>query len=437
MAKATVNTVAFENNGATVSVKPLQTVEAWEEMEIFSVLLLRGKLKRANDRVKAVMGTIEAVGNNAKQAIVSVLKAKGVDDAAYDVAAAVASIEWPETEKEETGPKDWTDYDDAEELKAQIGFATAGAAHIFQGEGSIRLGLREFGQAIARVARSLVKPKHFENWVKAAPQEVKSLLDPKNAKAEFVFMGKLDQEYFDLAPESTISAKAFQQRFNVQKNDLVEAAVMEAVGVAKAQKGKAKGVITVVIAQEALTTVLRSAAELGEGEKKAQRNRMAEIYLESLLAIEGIDWLVSGDDVNTFNPAKGADDVYVAPTLFGSGNRPNEMVLAFCEGLKAEATKDQREEESRERDADNRAASAVKPRTFAQYGVKEAAYHLANILQAHDGWQEILDNVDVMADRVLKGEAWVDVLSDVRAGIDADQAEAEADKAEAEADDAA
>jgi hypothetical protein len=437
MAKAQVNPVQYENNGAAVTVKPLQSVEGHEEMAVFGVTLLRGKLKRANDRVKAISGGNEAVGNNAKSAIVAMLKLLGVDDAQYDVAAAVASIQWPEAETE-TGPKDWTGYEDAEELKEQFNVALEGANMIFKGEGSIRAGLREFGQAIARVAKTLEKPKHFDSWLKAAPMSVQNLLANTNAKAEYIFLGKLDQEWFDLAPESTISAKAFQLRFNTQKNDLAEAAAMEAYGRASMVKGKAKGVVTVTIAQEALVHILNAVREeIPEGRTgMTQRHRLAEVYDEALAEFVGVDFL-SKTEEGSIVPATLDDGTYVARTLFGSGNRPNELVLAYCKALEAEASKDQRREEENAKREENEKAAAVKPRTFSQYGVTEAAYHLANILQAHSEWHEVMNYLDMMGDRVLAGEAWEQVLSDVRAGIDADAARAAEEDAEQEADDAA
>lgn len=437
MAKAQTNPVEYENNGATVQVKPLQSVDGWEEMAIFGVTLLRGKLKRANDRVKAISGGVEAVGNTAKAAIIAMLKLQGVDDTQYDVAAAVASIEWPETETE-TGPKDWTGYSDAEELKAQFSVATHGAENIFQGEGSIRAGLREFGQAIARVANTLVKPKHFDGWVSAAPAAVQNLLANKNAKAEYIFLGKLDADWFAAAPESTISAKAFQLRFNTQKNDLAEAAVMATVDAASKVKSKAKGVVTVAIAQAALVETL-NAVIAEKTETITQRVRLAEVFFDSLEALNGVDYLAIGTD-GAIVPAtfqKDDETVYTAATLFGSGNRPNELVLAFCKALEAEASKGERQAEEQARDSDNRAAAAVKPRTFAQYGVNEAAYHLANILQAHEAWDEVMNALDAMGDRVIKGETWSQVLSDIRAGIDADAAKEAESEEEQAADDAA
>ena len=238
-----------------------------------------------------------------------------------------------------------------------------------------------------------------------------------------IFVGKLPQDWFDAQPETSNSAKAYQRNFNIDKNEIAEAAADRAWG-------KKKTMPKASVAQKELFDTL---AEIADGDT---RNAMlARSFLSSLNeATEDGSILAIADGENGLEAAKDGDGVYIASTQFGTGNRPSELVLAFCKAMAAAAP--EAKAEAAERKEEAAAAAAVKPRTFAEYGVTEAAMHLARILSSREDWSDVLDSLNSMADRAEK-ETSSQVLADVKDGIDAEAAEAEAEAAETDADDAA
>ena len=95
--------------------------------------------------------------------------------------------------------------------------------------------------------------------------------------------------------------------------------------------------------------------------------------------------------------------------------------MALCKALVAASPEAKAEVEARQSETET--ANAVKPRTFAEYGIAEAALHLSRILSAHDDWSQVLDAVGVMADRA-ENDTWAQVLSDVANSVNAEKAEA-------------
>tara|TARA_R110002153_G_scaffold194409_1_gene347841 strand:- start:518 stop:961 length:444 start_codon:yes stop_codon:yes gene_type:complete len=124
-----------------------------------------------------------------------------------------------------------------------------------------------------------------------------------------------------------------------------------------------------------------------------------------------------------------ADGTYQAETVFGTGKRANELLLAVLkEVLEQTPLSDEEKADADEKDAQNDSAKKAAPRTFAEFSVTQAAIHLARILSAHNDCFEVLDLVQVYADKADK-RGWSDVLGDAQ--------EAETEAAQQAADEAA
>lgn len=359
---------------------------------------------------------------NAAKAVNAVLTAKFGSAKHHDVEAALADFKFPELDNSKPKEKDWDQLEDASVLKEHQAKAGEGAVKFFSGEADMRDGLYMLSQHVASVAGELT-PRQFDAWVKSGLPELSKALINKNAKAEFTFVGRLPRDYFDMQPETTNSPKAYQRNFNIAKNDLAEQIAVEAWG-------KKKNAPNAAATFKAFAKVLgEMRGDMGEIATTAQQAlaRSMHSFLAEKLEYFSINAFVDGPD--GIEGAFSEETGYIAPTQFGTGKRVHELVLAVIKAVAAMAP--EAKAEAQETEQANKAAAAVNPRIFKDYGVAEAALHLAKILQSHDDWSDVLDNLNGMADTAEKS-GWEEVISDTIAGIDADKAKEEA---EATADD--
>jgi len=383
------------------------------------------KVKRPAWRIMATMGGADFIAPNALKAVNEAVKAKFGGTKFHDCAGAVADFKLPamggEDEKAEKPEIAWTEYENAAELVAERDNASANATKFFSGESDMRAGLKGLGQSIAAVAASLEKPKAFAAWLASGSADLQKALQNKNSKAELIFVGKLPDAWFDKNPETSNSAKAYQRNFNIDKNELAEDAAALAWG-------KKKNAPKAAQAQKAL---LESLADVAEADTR--NGTLAACFLAALNAdSDNGSVMLIEDGEDGLQPCKDGAGNYVSPILFGTGNRPNELIAAFCKAFAAAAPEARAEAE--EKEADSKAAAAVKPRVFAEYGVSQAAVHLCRILAAREDWQDVFAAMDGMAERA-ETETWAQVLADVQNGIDEEAAKEAAAQAETDADD--
>lgn len=420
--------VTWHNEATAILVTPLEN--APESFAAVELSLIAGrtipdgdKVKRAAWRVKAIMDNAEFVEPNAAKAVNSAVRARYGVTKHHDVKGALADFKLPEM-ADDSAPDtsdDWTTYTNADDLKKAQEGAGEAAKLFLAGESQMRDGMRSLGQHIADVADTLEKPSAFNKWVESGAAELKRALANKNAKAEFVFAGRVPQDWFDIQPDSCSSAKTVQRNFNVDKNDLADAAAQRAWGKKTKHPSPAD-------CQKALIETLE---ELSDDAVSA--GVLAAAFLDGIMsdtengAILGLAVSEGGG----VEPAK-AESGYVVSPLVATGARANEMLAAFGKAMAANAPAAKVEAE--ERAAEKEMVEAVKPRTFSGYAPREAALHLAKIMSTHDQWSEVLDELVDMAERAEK-DTWEQVLTDVQEGINAAAAEAAAEEAEADADD--
>jgi hypothetical protein len=433
--EAKAEVINFHNETTTVEVHPVADAPA-AFATIVRVDLIAGRTvpaegtkERSAWRVKAMHKENEWIEPNALKAANACIRALFGGTKYHDVAAAVKDFQLPElgSDKEEEAATDWTKFENAAELAVERDLAGVAAEKFFRGETDMRAGLKELGVHIANVADSLEKPKAFVAWVKSGSVELQRALQNKNAKSELIFIGKLPDDWFAKQPESSNSAKAYQRNFNITKNELAAQLASDAWG--KKQKFPSVGEC-----QKAFKVSLEGMCDNENSEPTAQMI-LARSFRDFLaIATEDftIDFLVKTEA--GVEPAKDGEEMYIAGTQFGTGNRAHELVKAFCAEMLAQAPEARAEAESRK--SEEQAAKAVRARVFAEYGIKEAAMHLARILSAHDNWSEVLDTLNSIADRA-EAETWAQVLADVANSVDAEKAEAEKAEAEDDAEDAA
>jgi hypothetical protein len=433
MSTSTETQIGWHNDTTVIVVEPV--AEAPEAFAVSVELTLMAgrtvvdgdKVKRPAWRVKAIMDGAEFVEANALKAVNVAIRARFAGTKYHDVKAALIGFSLPELQAEDTDKPDsadWTKFANAGELIEERDAASDAATVFFKGESDMRAGLKELGMHIAAVAVSLEKPAAFTAWRDSGSDDLKKALANKNSKSELIFVGKLPADWFALQPETSNSAKAYQRNFNINKNDIAGALAREAWGKKKAMPKAAQAQSDLFKSLESMTGV--------DGERTAQEI-LAMAFFEALTsATEGGDVMLIAEGEKGLEPAKDGSGKYIAGIQFGTGNRPNELLAAFCNAMAAAAPEARAEAE--ERRSESEAAAAVKPRTFAEYGVSEAAMHLARILSSRDDWADVLDALDGMADRADK-ETWEQVLSDVKEGVNAAKAEVEAATAEETADD--
>jgi hypothetical protein len=399
------------------------------------------KVKRAAWRVRAFHeGNTYPDANapqcaNAKGAISAVIKALFGGSKHHDIDAAAAQFKLPELAEEESEEPavKWTEREDVDHLRHLQESADQAAQKYLSGEGDMRDGFYNLSRDVAEVAETL-SAKEFGEWTKAGGETLRKVLSGKNAKAEFLKIGRLPRDYFDAMPETSNSAKAYERNVNLDKVDVAEAVAIEAWG--KKKNSPKPGEVL-----KALSSELAAMSE----DKKAPRRAIFAQHCQTFL-----DKWLDGFQINPFEidgesgllvPAKEKagerNGMYIAPIQFGTGKRAHELVQAVCKAVNAMTPEAKAEAETAE--TEKEVAAAVKPRTFAQYGVTEAAMHLARILSAHEDYNAILDTMGDMADRADKaGEnGWSEVLADVANQVSAEKAEAEEAEAETDADDAA
>jgi hypothetical protein len=433
--EAKAEVINFHNETTTVEVHPVADAPA-AFATIVRVDLIAGRTvpaegtkERSAWRVKAMHKDNEWIEPNALKAANACIRALFGGTKYHDVAAAVKDFQLPElgSDKEEEAATDWTKFENAAELAVERDLAGVAAEKFFRGETDMRAGLKELGVHIANVADSLEKPKAFVAWVKSGSVELQRALANKNDKAELIFVGKLPDDWFAKQPETSNSAKAYQRNFNLVKNDI-------AGDLANATWGKKQKFPSVGECQKAFKETLDALRDM-ENEKPTEKMILARHFFDFLtIATEDwtIDYLVKAE--GGVVPAKDDQDAYIAGTQFGTGNRVHELVKAYCAEMVAQAPEAKAEAESRK--TEEQVAKALRPKVFAEYGVTEAAMHLARILSAHDNWSEVLDTLNSIADRA-EAETWAQVLADVANNVDAEKAEAETEEAEEDAEDAA
>ena len=435
-ADASGETIAWHNDSQMLDVQVITADDVPEAMAMLPLSIMIGEtvpdgdtVKRAAWRIKALDGTTEfGPFKNAALAINAALKAKFGATKFHDVGRAVAEITMPErqTDEKPAAPVElkWTEYENAAELtKLQVEAGDA-ASLFLSGESNMRQGLRDLGRDIAQVALTLEKPAAFAAWVAAGSKDLQNVLSNRNDKSELIFMGRLPMDWFTQQGEAISSAKAYQRNHNIDKNEI-------AGDMAAAVWGKKTDLPGVGVVQKLALEELRAIAS-GPVTGKAM---LAAHYLSAIdtATDDGAILFVDMND-GVVSEVKLDDGSFVTPIVFGSGNRPNELVAAFVKALAAQAPAAQQEREEKEVSA--KAASAVNPRVFPQYAVGEAALHIARILSSHDDWADVLDVLNGMADRAEKSD-WSQVLSDTQSGIDADKAAALEQAAEEAADNAA
>jgi len=428
--KAQTVSVEWHNDTQSIAVNPVP--DAPEMYTSIDLTIMCGrtvpdgdKVKRAGWMVKAISDGAEFEAKNFASAVNLAVRAKAGGTKFHDVKAAVIELKLPELQADEeakpTENVDWTTFDNAEFLASERDAASDAATKFFSGESDMRQGLKSLGVHIAEVAESLSNPKAFNAWVDSGTGDLRKALPNKNSMSELLFVGRLPQDYFDKQPETSNSAKSYQRNFNNDKNDIAD-------DIAQAAWGKKQTAPKAAVAQKVFFEVLSEIAELD-----TSRGILAASMLDHLnISSENASVLIFADDDSGMTVAKDSDGTYIAGTQFGAGNRAHELALAFCKAMKANAPEAKAEAE--EKEAETKAASALKPRVFADYGVTEAAMHIARILSSRDDWADVLDSLNGMADRA-ETETWQQVLSDVAAGVTAEAATAEAEAAEADGDD--
>lgn len=435
MANAKTETVAINWHNEIQTVLIVPTAEAPDTFGPIEVGFMCGRTipaegKRSSWRIKAsVDGAEFEPETNFLKAANTVVRAKFGGTKFHDVKGAIADLKLPEMADEEESAKentDWTTFENAAELAEERDAASAAATEFFKGEAGMRKGLKSLGQHIANVANSLENNRAFNAWRDSGNADLQKALANKNAKSELIFVGKLPGDWFDMQPESSNSAKAYQRNFNISKNEIADNCAAAVWG--KKQKSPKAGE-----AQKAFFAALEELTGDKEGEAVTATQSLARHFLTALTAAsENGSILVIADGESGIEAAKDGNGQYIAQTQFGTGNRANELVLAFCKAMAANAPEAKAEAEAKKADA--QAGQSVRPRVFAEYGVSEAALHLARILSSRDDWAEVLDALNGMADRAEK-DTWAQVLVDVQSGVDAEKAEAEKAEAETGADD--
>jgi hypothetical protein len=430
------NDITWHNDATVITVAPKDDApDAMTSVELSLTAgrtikggMLEGKeVKRAGWYIKGMCDNAEYQNKNVALVINAIVRDKFGGTKFHDVAKAVSEFAFPDIQDEANDEPaentDWTTFENAEELAQERDAASESASIFFKGESDMRRGLKSLGQHIANVALSLEKPKAFKAWMESGSADLQTALANKNAKGELIFVGKLPNDWFDAQPESSNSAKSYQRNFNNDKNEIAFEAAAQCWG-KKSKMPKA------TVAQKDMLEMLSDYAALPTSKGALAVAMLAHINAAS----EDGSILLLADGESGLEAAKDGAGEYIATTQFGTGNRAHELVLAFCKAMSAATPEAKAEAE--ERESDNKASAALKPRVFADYGVSEAAMHLGRILSARDDWADVLDALNGMADRADK-ETWSQVLADIKDGIDKDAAEAEAEAAETDADDEA
>lgn len=437
-ADASGETIAWHNDAQLIDVQVNDGDDIPEAMAMLPLSIMIGEtvpdgdtVKRAAWRIKALDGATEfGPFKNAALAINAALKAKFGATKFHDVGRAVQQITMPErqTDEKPAAPVElkWTEYENAAELTTLQTDASASATLFLSGETHMREGLRNLGRNIAQVAETLEKPAAFAAWVAAGSVDLRNVLSNRNDKSELIFMGRLPLDWFTQQGEAISSAKAYQRNHNIDKNEI-------AGDMAAAVWHKKTDLPGVGVVQKLALEKLRDIAS-GPVTGKAM---LAAHYLSAIdVESDGGEILFLDMNHGVVSEVKLDDGSFVTPIVFGSGNRPNELVAAFCKALAAQSPEAKQVQDDKEQEQNAAKAAVVHRREFPQYGIGEAALHIARILSSHADWVEIMNALDGMADRVEKSD-WAQVLGDTQNGIDADKAKALEQAAEAGADDAA
>jgi hypothetical protein len=436
--------IAFENETHAINVQPAAPDNGAEGFSFsvqFGMTQPDDTSKRPSRRFRVFVNAVDVTGArpvaSAKAAVdVALTASQGADaDASlYDTESAIEAIKALIGGNEEK-PKEkaWDELPDAEELRETQSHAAEAAGRYFSGEENMRAGLYDLSCDVAKVAERLSNAQ-FRAWVESANANLQKALTGQNAKAEFIFVGKLPREYFDLLPETSNSPKSYQRHFSVTKNELADAIATDAWG--KKQKTPTPAQVwksLVAVLDEARGDMESAPIVASEALARAMYSHI-EAQTDGFKVVGFADCKAIGESGMEPSLYEGASRKFNVAIQFGTGNRAHELIAAVCKAIAANAPAAKEEKEAEK--ADRETAARLKPRTFAEYSVKEAALHLARVLSAHTEWAGVLDMLNDMGDRAEK-DGWSQVLSDVQSGVDAEKAEAEKEAAEEAADDAA
>ena len=438
--KAETVVINWQNDGAQVTLEPA----ADTGFDILSVTLVKGKTEDGKARVQASTATHSGVSSNWKAAVKALVKAMLLDPAAYPLDG--IEPEWPSVEEpEDEGPSDWSEYPEHDALKASMEPARVAYGQIDAGETEVKTGIRALASAIdsaRQILRDDAKSKvdgltHFDKWLMDVSPDVFALCAKSaSVKSEWGMVANIPATMFEAMPKTAVSAKAIQLRYNSVKNAYAGKAAERAFGAAG-------GVPSEALASQTLIGVLDSAMSedgdrpTGNGFSDQEALEFAIAHHSSIFnateagSILTVVWDAdAADGEGRFAVAKDAKGNPVVGGLasVGRAKSPNEMVAAYVKALNAEMGAADKAREEAEAKADQEAADAVKPRTFADYTPREAAAHLANILSAHGEWGDVLGELNAMADLVDGGETWPTVITQTLAETSAAKVEAEAEE---------
>ena len=434
-------TMSWENDTIAVSLLPLPDAPEELNLQAIDLAVMVGltvpdgdKVKKASARCKIYKdGADHPAQTNAAKMINAYLRSIGANAAHYDLAGAIAQIELPKppvAEKEEKAPAvtDWHDAPEADALTAALATADGHAVAYAAGESTARASLLAFGASLAAVVGAFENKAVFDTWIADASDAVKAIAKTKNSIAEHAFISRLPVDFVDTLGAGAMSAKTIQRDFNAVKNSIAGQLAT------RIWKGKAS-MPTAAAMQKSIIADLESMNDAA-----GQEAIVAQAFADALFAdvFEGEEKFMFIEVVDGVPAAvKLADGTYQAQTVFGTGKRANELLLAVLkEVVEQTPLSDEEKADADEKEAQNDSAKKAAPRTFSEFSITQAAIHLARILSAHDDCFDVLDMVQGYADKADK-RGWSDVLGDAQEAETEAQQKAADDAAETAGDDAA
>tara|TARA_R110000851_G_scaffold325604_1_gene493689 strand:+ start:5683 stop:7032 length:1350 start_codon:yes stop_codon:yes gene_type:complete len=435
--------VAWDNDSQPVTLHPKSDAPEELNLQPIDLAVMTGltipdfdRVKKSSARVKLFKdGADYKPAKNVPQVLNAYLRSIGANPSHYDLQGAISQVTLPAPEiaaKKEAAPKitDWNDAPESVELAAALTSANNAATAFVSNETGARKNLKALGAIIASVDGAFENKAVKASWLASAGADLNSL-GAKNGLGELAFLGRLPDAFVDGLEDRAASAKTIQMHFNGVKN------AMAGVIAGRVWKGAKAGKMPTVAAMQKVVLAELESYTLATGPDQA-------VAIEFYGALTGD---IATEDGGSFNfiamvdglpvAASDPDGVYSARTVFGTGKRPNELLLAILKEVIATTPLTAEEaDEKEEADEQEAAAKTAAPRTFEKLSITQAAIHLARILSAHGDDLDVLALVQSYADSAEKN-TWSQVLGDAQAELTAqEQAEADAN-AEQAGDDAA
>jgi len=356
----------------------------------------------------------------------------GFDPEEFDLTGAAEALSKADVIEDE-------DPAETEEAAAMLVSANEAATAFATGEATARGALYDLSVIIANAIETM--GDSFDTWLARGNPALHDQFSSEvsaNAKSEFLAVGRLPREYFDAMPPRTMTPKAVQYNFNVDKGVVGENIAKRVHELAEDQGYSAATV----------TAALKAAHDAyGKSDADDRQSRLARIMFDHIaqstdgFSVDCVKVTEGEDGKFAFEAAKDGDGNYVVSAQFAVRARAHELLAVVAKSCQAEQpmTADEAEEHGAEETRKSAAKEAAKA-DFADISPLKAAAHLCGILQARDtGEGGDADMVYRFMGEIMKraDEAgWRKALDEAVAAATKLETEAK-DKADAEAADAA